>query len=85
MRAITYDRFGAAEDVLTLEDLPTPTPEAGEVLVRLHTSAVNPSDIRARAGGRPGVTKPPFPKIIPHSDGAGIIEAVGHGVPASRI
>jgi NADPH2:quinone reductase len=35
------------------------------------------SDIRARAGGRPGVTKPPFPKIIPHSDGAGVIEAIG--------
>jgi NADPH2:quinone reductase len=79
MRAITYDRFGAAEAVLRLEDLPVPTPGPGEVLVRIKTSGVNPSDIRARAGGRPGVTKPPFPKIIPHSDGAGVVEAAGKG------
>ncbi len=85
MRAITYDRFGAAGDVLTLEQLPVPEPGAGDVLVKLHTSGVNPSDIRARSGGRPGVTEPPFPKIIPHSDGAGVIEAVGEGVAESRI
>ena len=85
MRAITYTEFGPASDVLTLENLPTPAPAAGEVLVRLATSGVNPSDVKARAGGRPGVTKPPFPKIIPHSDGAGHIEAVGEGVDASRV
>ena len=85
MRAITYNRFGAAEEVLSLKELPTPTPIAGEVLVRLYTSGVNPSDIRARAGGRPGVTEPPFPEIIPHSDGAGVIEAVGAGVSNKRI
>ncbi len=85
MRAITYTAFGTAADVLTLTDIATPTPAAGEVLVKLHTSAVNPSDVRARAGGRPGVTKPPFDVIIPHSDGAGVIEAVGDGVPLSRI
>lgn len=85
MRAITYTRFGAAQEVLTLETLPTPTPAAGEVLIRLATSGVNPSDVRARAGGRPGVTAPPFPKIIPHSDGAGVIEAVGDGVDATRV
>jgi len=85
MRAITYDRFGPAEEVLTFEDLPTTNPAPGEVLVRLATSGVNPSDIRARAGGRPGVTEPPFPKIIPHSDGAGVIEAVGEGVSGDRI
>lgn len=45
----------------------------------------NPSDIKARAGGRPGVTKPPFPTIIPHSDGAGVIVEVGSGVDESRI
>ncbi|MEM8704260.1 MAG: NADPH:quinone reductase [Pseudomonadota bacterium] len=85
MRAITYGRFGPAADVLTLEDLPVPAIGAGEVLVRLHMSGVNPSDIRARAGGRPGVIEPPFAKIIPHSDGAGVIEAVGEGVPSSRV
>lgn len=85
MRAITYDRFGEAADVLTLEDLPTPDPAPGEVLVRLATSGANPSDVRARAGGRPGVPVPPWPKIIPHSDGAGTIEAVGDGIDAGRI
>ncbi len=85
MRGITYDRFGPAGEVLTLGELATPTPGPGEVLVRLHTSGVNPSDVRVRAGGRPGVTKPPFPVIIPHSDGAGVIEAVGDGVARSRI
>lgn len=85
MRAIAYDRFGPADEVLTLENLPTPTPAAGEVLVQLKCSGVNPSDIRARAGGRPGITKPPFPTIVPHSDGAGVVEAVGAGVSDDRI
>jgi len=85
MRAVTYDRFGPASEVLSLLDMPVPEPGAGEVLVRLHASGVNPSDVRVRAGGRPGVTAPPFPVIVPHSDGAGVIEAVGPGVPSDRI
>ncbi|WP_298804113.1 NADPH:quinone reductase [uncultured Lentibacter sp.] len=85
MRAITYSAFGPAAEVLALTELETPTPQAGEVLVRLALSGVNPSDVKARAGGRPGVPKPPFPRIIPHSDGAGVIEAVGAGVDAARI
>lgn len=85
MRAITYSKFGPASEVLVLEHIPTPDPKPGEVLVRIHSSGVNPSDIRARAGGRPGVVKPPFPKIIPHSDGSGIIESVGDGVSRNRI
>jgi len=85
MRAMTYSRFGAADEVLTLEQLTTPNPGKGEVLVRLSFSGVNPSDNRARAGGRPGVVAPPFPKIIPHSDGSGVIEAVGEDVDASRV
>ncbi|MEM6372994.1 MAG: NADPH:quinone reductase [Pseudomonadota bacterium] len=85
MQAITYSTFGSARDVLALRDLPTPTPAAGEVLVRLSFSGVNPSDVKARAGIRPGVTKPPFDQIIPHSDGAGTIEAVGEGVAPERV
>lgn len=85
MRAITYARFGPAHEVLALETMATPSPAAGEVLVRLVTSGVNPSDVKARAGGRPGVTEPPFRKIIPHSDGAGVIEAVGDGVATERV
>lgn len=85
MRAISYSSFGAAADVLALHDLPTPTPSAGEILVRLSFSGVNPSDVKARAGTRPGVTKPPFEQIVPHSDGAGVIEAVGEGISPDRI
>ena len=85
MRAITYSRFGPAADVLSMTEIPTPSPAAGEVLVRLRVSGANPSDAKARAGARPGVTKPAFDQIIPHSDGAGVIEAVGDGVDASRV
>ncbi|WP_299726668.1 NADPH:quinone reductase [uncultured Tateyamaria sp.] len=85
MHAISYSAFGPAEDVLTLAEMPTPTPDPGDVLVRLAFSGVNPSDVKARSGTRPGVTKPAFPQIIPHSDGSGVIEAVGEGVPEDRI
>ncbi len=85
MHAITYSTFGAAAQVLQMQDLPTPDPAPGEVLVRLTHSGANPSDVKARAGSRPGVTKPPFPQIIPHSDGAGEIVAVGEGVDGSRM
>lgn len=85
MRAITYNRFGAAAEVLELQEVETPAPAAGVVLVRLKVSGVNPSDVKARAGTRPGVTEPPFPLIIPHSDGAGVIEAVGEGVDTARV
>lgn len=85
MRAMTYTRFGAAAEVLQLKDLPTPAPEPGEVTVDLHFSGVNPSDVKARAGSRPGVTKPPFDTVIPHSDGAGVISTVGDGVDPARI
>ncbi len=85
MKAIVYDRFGGARDVLRLEEIETPRPEAGEVTVDLLFSGVNPSDVKARAGSRPGVTRPPFPMVIPHSDGAGVISAVGEGVDAARI
>lgn len=85
MKAVVYRAFGAARDVLELEDMPRPEPGAGEVLVRVAFSGVNPSDVKARGGTRPGVTRPPFAEIIPHSDGSGVIEAVGAGVDPARI
>ncbi|MBM1558106.1 NADPH:quinone reductase [Sulfitobacter mediterraneus] len=85
MHAITYDSFGSAADVLKSADLPCPDPAAGEVAVKLVYSGVNPSDVKSRAGGRPGVTKPAFDQIIPHSDGAGEVVAVGAGVDAARV
>ena len=85
MKAISYTCFGPAADVLELLELPTPDPGLGEVLVELTYSGVNPSDVKARAGSRPGVTIPPFDRIVPHSDGAGTIVAVGDGVPVKRV
>ncbi len=85
MRAVWYERFGPACEVLEQGAVPDPVPGPGEVLVRLAFSGVNPSDAKARAGARPGVTRPPFPRIIPHSDGAGVIEAVGGGVDPARL
>lgn len=85
MKAVTWRAFGAARDVLRIEELETPAPGPGEVLVRVAFSGVNPSDVKARGGARPGVTKPPFEVIVPHSDGAGVIEAVGEGVDPARV
>ena len=81
MRAAWYERNGPARDVLVLGEMPTPSPGAGEVLVRLATSGVNPSDWKTRSGSRPMTA----PRVIPHSDGAGTIEAVGEGVDRARI
>ena len=80
MRAAWWERPGPARDVLVLGEMPTPSPGPGEVLVRVATSGVNPSDVKSRAG-RASV----FPRVIPHSDGAGVVEAVGEGVPAARV
>ena len=80
MKAAWYTQNGEAQDVMVVGELPTPSPQAGEVLVRLATSGVNPSDVKSRRA-RP-VTDP---LIVPHSDGAGVIEAVGAGVPATRV
>ena len=83
MRAAVYDRTGAAHDVLRVVDVPTPVPGAGEVRVAVKCSGVNPSDVKSRAGLR--TTALPFPRVVPHSDGAGVIDAVGEGVPRTRI
>ena len=75
MRAAWYEKNGPAHEVLKVGDIPDVTPLPGEVRVRLKASAVNPSDVKARAGARPIR----WPQLIPHSDGAGIIDAVGKG------
>lgn len=84
MQSISYNRFGDAADVLTSQTIDTPAPAAGEVTVRMAYSGVNPSDTKSRAGAS-GAEKPPFDQVIPHSDGSGVIEAVGPGVDNSRI
>jgi NADPH2:quinone reductase len=85
MRAIGYDAFGVAHDVLALHNIELPEPSAGEVRVKLTYSGVNPSDAKARSGSRPGVLKPAFDLVIPHSDGTGVIDAIGAGVDPARI
>jgi NADPH:quinone reductase len=80
MRAAWYSRNGDARDVLVVGDLPTPEPGPGEVRVRLHSSGVNPSDVKNRRN-RPVTVE----RIVPHSDGGGIVDKLGAGVPESRL
>jgi NADPH2:quinone reductase len=82
MRAAFYEKNGAASDVLQLADVDTPRPGPGEVRVRLRASGVNPSDVKAREGR---TRKIAYPRVIPHSDGAGDIDMVGDGVAQGRI
>lgn len=83
MRAAWFESFGAAADVLQVGEMEPPVAASGEVLVRVHTSGVNPSDVKKRAGSFPSLLDDGL--VIPNSDGAGIIEAVGDGVDASRV
>lgn len=79
MHAAWYERVGPAKEVLLYGDRPTPSVGPGEVLVQLHASGVNPSDVKARAGVRGGKSELPFPFIVPHSDGAGVVVECGPG------
>ena len=83
MKAAYYQRQGAAREVLHIGEQPEPSAGPGEVRVRLLWSGVNPSDVKSRAGLRGGGM--PFPTVIPHSDGMGLIDQVGAGVAASRL
>ena len=83
MKAAWYKAFGPAKKVLEVGQWETPEPGAGEVKIRLKTSAVNPSDTKKRAGASPTLLD--GGPVIPNSDGAGIIEAVGAGVDPKRI
>src|SRR4051794_37117236 len=80
MQAVWYERNGPARDVLQGGEMAAPEPGPGEVRVKLSTSGVNPSDVKSRRG-RP----PAWPRIVPHSDGGGVIDTVGDGVDHSRL
>jgi NADPH2:quinone reductase len=82
MRAAFYEQNGPAREVLKLGEIDTPRPGAGEVRVKIATSGVNPSDVKARSGS---TRKIAYPRVIPHSDGAGEIDMVGDDVPSSRL
>lgn len=82
MRAGWYESCGAAEDVIHIGEMPTPVPEADEILIRLYTSGINPSDYKRRGNVK---IAPEFPRVIPHSDGAGIVAALGEGSSGYKI
>ena len=85
MKAIVVREFGGPE-VLKLEEVPTPRPGAGQILVRMKAVGVNPYDTYMRNGGY--AIKPPLP-YTPGSDAAGTIESIGAGVskvkPGDRV
>jgi NADPH2:quinone reductase len=83
MYAAWYEQQGVAGEVIQYGELPIPNPGANEVRVKVHASGVNPSDTKARSGWGGGSLQ--FKRVIPHEDGAGIIESVGEGVSSSRI
>ena len=83
MRAVWYERQGPAHDVLIVGELPDPAPGDGEVCVRVRFSGVNPGDTKKRRGWLGSAM--PYPRVIPHSDAAGVIESVGTGVEPSRV
>jgi NADPH2:quinone reductase len=82
MQAVWYEAQGAPEEVLKVGQLERPEPGPGEVLVRIRASGVNPSDTYGRSGRQAPM---PFRRVIPHQDGAGVIESVGRDVPTERV
>jgi NADPH2:quinone reductase len=82
MKAAWYEKTGSAAAVLRVGEMSDPYPKAGEVLVNVKASGVNPSDVKIRAGARGDLQ---YPMVIPHSDGGGIIIDVGEGVSSDRI
>ena len=83
MKAAWFESFGSPTDSLIMGELEKPQAKEGEVLVKVMTSGVNPSDTKKRAGAFPNLLNDGL--VIPHSDGAGVIEAVGEGIDKNRI
>jgi NADPH:quinone reductase len=87
VKAVWYERMGPAREVLSFGEMPTPEAGPGEVRIRLEASGVNPADVGRRGGGYGRPIE--FPRVIPNSDGAGIIDQVGDGVtrlkPGQRV
>ena len=85
MKCVIYRQKGTAREVLEFVERPPPTPKKDEVLVRLATSGINPSDVKMRGGQGHHAGAMPFPEIIPHSDGAGVVAGLGAGVTGIKI
>ncbi len=82
MKTAIYTERGAARDVIKFADVEAPRPGPGEVTVKIQASGINPSDVKTRAGSSGPMT---VTRTVPHCDGAGVISAVGSGVPERRI
>jgi NADPH2:quinone reductase len=82
MRAAYYERNGSAREVMQVAEVETPQAGPGEVRVKLASSGVNPSDVKSRQGA---TRKIAYPRVIPQSDGAGVIDQVGDGIAESRV
>jgi NADPH:quinone reductase len=80
MKAAWYEKQGPARDVLKVGEMAAPTAGPGEVRIRISASGINPGDTKKR-GDAFGVGMP-YPRVIPHSDGAGRIDQIGPGVSA---
>jgi NADPH:quinone reductase len=78
MKAAWYEKPGTARDVLVVGEMSHPQPRAGEVRIRIAFSGVNPGDVKKREDTF-GIGMP-YPRVIPHSDGSGTVDAVGDGV-----
>lgn len=83
MKAAWFEMFGPAQEVIRVGEFARPEAGPGEVLVRMKASGVNPSDTKKRAGASPDLLADG--PVIPNSDGAGVIEALGSGVDADRL
>jgi NADPH2:quinone reductase len=83
MKAAWYEKQGPAHEVLVVGDMPDPEPGPGEVRIRVAASGINPGELKKRQDVY-GFGMP-YPRVIPHSDGAGIIDRVGGGVPVARL
>lgn len=77
MKAAWYETQGPADEVLRVGEMPDPVPGVGEVRIRVQASGINPGDVKKRSDAF-GVGMP-YPRVIPHSDGSGFIDAVGDG------
>src|SRR6188768_634601 len=77
VKAVWYEQTGPAPEVLVYREMPTPVAGPGEVRVRLEASGVNPADVGRRGGSYRSME---YPRVIANSDGAGIIDQIGHGV-----
>jgi NADPH:quinone reductase len=83
MRAAWYERQGKATEVLVIGEMTTSDPGPNEVRIRVAASGINPGEVKSRQDMF-GLGMP-YPRVVPHNDGAGVIDKVGPEVPSSRI